>query len=253
MADENDSLDPSKLELSLGDFAHSSVKGAIGTIPVVGSFLSEVFSLSKDSPFEKRKKEFILALANKIEILSKQSRIDVNSLKNNSEFHDIIIQTYEIAIKNSQKEKLQLLQNVVVNSALGIKIPQDEKLLFLDRLDRITPSHYRVLQVWYNPKPSISQIITDRYNLGKSNKTVYTVSWPEMLNDLFQYDEEFYKAIIRDLNTWNLIHNTSSRHTIDEFPEVLIDRMMQNTKVWHNDFGKRFMDFVASPVFNHDF
>lgn len=244
---EKDPLDRSNLDLSLGDFAHRSIKGALASFPIGGSFLSEVFGLAKDSPLEKRTKKFMLALAEKLELLAKESKIDVEELKNNDEFLDIIIQTYEIAIKNSQKEKLELLQNGVLNTALKINIEQDEKLNFLEILARITPSHYRVLKILYEPEEILSNIVNEKYQLGLENIKVYEVRLPDVLNEYIKYDKIFYDVIISDLKSWYLFNFDHSMHHLDETPEIIINRMLSNTRHWQTEFGKRFLRFIESP------
>ncbi|MDH3766651.1 MAG: hypothetical protein OER82_12700 [Nitrosopumilus sp.] len=244
---EKDPLDPSNLELSVGDFAHKSIKGGLGAFPIVGSFLAEIFGLAKDSPYEKRKKIFMLALAKKLELLAKESKIDIEELKNNDEFLDIIIQTYEIAIKNSQKAKLDLLQNCVIHTALGIKITTDEKLLFLELLSKITPSHYLVLKKLYEPEEMISNIVNEKHQLGLKNKKIYEVRLPAVLNEYIKYDKSIYDVIISDLKSWYLFNVSHSIHNVDETPEIIIERMLSNMRQWQTEFGKRFLSFVESP------
>jgi hypothetical protein len=245
---DRDVLDPSNLEPSLGDFGYHSIKGGLGAFPIVGSFLVEVFGLSRDSPYEKRKKKFMIALATKLEQLARESKVDVVSLKNDDGFLDIVIQTYEIAIKNSQKEKLELLQNVVLNSALKIEIEHDEKLIFLEILAKITPSHYKILKIFYDPEMILSKIVNQRYKIGMDPKLDYDLRLPEIFNDYMKYDRSFYRTIIQDLKTWNLFNSSYSNCSGMTSPEKIIRQMMANIKQWQTDFGKRFLYFVKDPT-----
>jgi hypothetical protein len=54
-------------------------------------------------------------------------------------------------LRNHQKEKLEALQNAVVNSALGIDIEENLQLLFLNMVDDLTPLHLKVLKYFENP------------------------------------------------------------------------------------------------------
>ena len=244
--DEKEPLDHSNLDLSKGDYAHSLIKGGLGVIPFVGSVLGEIFGLAKESPLEKRKKEYFLAVNDRLETLVENSKIDISKLKKNEEFIDILIQSYEIALKNSQQEKLKLLQNAVVNTALEIDITQDEKLIFLEVLSRITLSHYKVLKMWYDPEDILKTRISEKYQEGLSETT--QVRLPDILNEHLRYDEGFYQTILSDLNSWNLINSTYSTHHLDEAQEIIIERMCSNIRNWQTSSGERFLQFVESAI-----
>ncbi len=67
-------------------------------------------------------------------------------------------------------------------------------------------------------------------------------------NEYLEYDKDLFQAVNRDLNTWNLMNSTYSTHGLDEKPEIICERMLSNVRQWQTDFGRRFLQFVDSPI-----
>jgi hypothetical protein len=83
-------------------------------------------------------------LATGLERLEKQS-VDIEALSNNEKFITIVTQAMVISLRNHQKEKLDALQNVILNAATSDDSDIDLELMFLNYIDMFTPSHLEVL------------------------------------------------------------------------------------------------------------
>ncbi|UTJ46040.1 hypothetical protein NLZ15_14395 [Atlantibacter subterranea] len=69
-------------ETGIGDHLHTTIKVALGAVPLVGAALAEVFSALIESPFQKRKHEWMKRVVKVIEDLQK-SVIQADTLKEN--------------------------------------------------------------------------------------------------------------------------------------------------------------------------
>jgi len=54
-------------------------------------------------------------------------------------------------MRTSSKEKLEALRNAVVNSAIKAEPDQDGRTIFVQLVDRFTPSHLRILTAFQDP------------------------------------------------------------------------------------------------------
>jgi len=133
------------LKPSEGDRIHSGIETGLSVVPGFGGVLAKLFSLGVESPLEKRKREFLISLAIKLDNLEKKGRLNVSDFENNEEFNDLIIHGLEIAMKNSRKEKIQALQNILINSALKMEDDIDLRYVFLRTIDELTPIHIKIL------------------------------------------------------------------------------------------------------------
>lgn len=122
----------------------STVKGAVGAVPVVGSFLSSYMELSEKLIASKRLNEW----QNMVE--EKLSQIDSNiSEIANSDFFYSCVQTATIgALKAYQNEKCKLFANALYNSYTISNIMDEKKLIFLSLLDKYTLLTIKVLKCY---------------------------------------------------------------------------------------------------------
>lgn len=183
-----------------GDIAHSLTKGVLGAIPIVGSLATEIFSLIITPPLERRKGEWMNEIAAKLKELSDNKKIDIESLKDNEQFIDIVLQATTYALKTSEKEKIIAFQNAIINTAIGVSPDKTISQIFLNQLDNFTVWHIRILKFidsprnWYsnaNRTPpslmagSISGIIQDAYPVLKDKNDLLEIIWNDLKNTGF--------------------------------------------------------------------
>jgi hypothetical protein len=140
-------------EATKGDVAHAVTKGAISTVPVLGGLAAEIFGEIVRPPLQKRTVHWLNGLAGRIKKLEEGGNFRIESLADNELFVSVVAQAVAIAGRNHQLEKLDALQNAVVNTASGISIDENQQLLFLSLVDYLTALHLKIL-VYFNDPPA---------------------------------------------------------------------------------------------------
>lgn len=69
------------------------------------------------------------------ELEKKVNGFRIESLKENQVFLTTVMHATTAALRNHQKEKLEALQNAVLNSAMNIDVDENLQLLFWDLVD----------------------------------------------------------------------------------------------------------------------
>jgi len=135
-----------------GDILHSVAKGAIGAIPVVGSLATEIFSLVVTPPLEKRRAIWMNDIASRLQELENNGYINLNDLKDNDQFIDVVLQASTLALKTSEDEKLEAFKRAVLNTALNETPSITLSQIFLSQLDRFTALHIQILALMNDPE-----------------------------------------------------------------------------------------------------
>jgi hypothetical protein len=179
---------------SAGDVVHSTVKGALGAVPYVGPLAAELFQLVIAPPLEKRRSEWMEDIAKRLKELEKEKRISYEELESNDQFVDAILKTTQIALRNSQKEKLEALKNALVNVALGKYTDQDTMHTFLNFIDTFSVWHIRILKLYDDPTKwfeesrrafptyigGLETIMEEAYPDLRGKRTFYDIVWREL-------------------------------------------------------------------------
>jgi len=246
---ENES-DPRKiLKKTKGDLAHSITKAGLSGIPVIGGPLAEIFSFGVETPLEKRRNNFLIGLDERMKNFEKQKLLSFESLKNNDNFIDIVIHAVQIALRNSSREKINALQNAVINSALKINIDTDSKFMYLNFINELTEIQIKIIKILYEPRSYIEKL----FEINKNNiPQGYT--YVDVLKDLrkiLDVDKVLYDVSIKRLETDGLI-DLSDREPgmpIGSYDEHSIwlgkDELERRTKNLVTDFGQIFVKFIS--------
>ena len=135
-----------------GDVAHSVGKGLLGAVPVIGSLASEIFGLIVTPPLEKRRADWMYEIAKKLKELENNQKIDFKELAENEQFIDVVLQATTLALKTSEKKKIDCFKNAILNTAVG-KLPDKTKSqIFLNQLDRFIVWHIIILDFINSPR-----------------------------------------------------------------------------------------------------
>jgi tRNA threonylcarbamoyladenosine modification (KEOPS) complex Cgi121 subunit len=184
---EEDSSMPTKV--GKGDVVHALAKGVISEVPLIGAPAAELFSLVVTPPLERRRAEWLNAIYGRLKQLESEVQgFEIQALKDNPLFITTVMHATIAALRNHQKEKLDALQNVVVNSARGVDIEENLQLLFLNMVDELTPLHLRVLKYLDNSRQWLEEhgIKFSMYIGGASSGL--EVALPELVGKRDVYD-----------------------------------------------------------------
>lgn len=220
------------------DTVYKLTKSGIASVPILGTVASELFTICVTPPLETRRINWMNSLAKRLkEIESKIDEVDIESLKDNPEFITTIMHASKIGIRNHQKEKLEALQNVVLNTALNVEITESYRTIFIQLIDQITPLHIRVLYYFSNPKKWFMQ--RDK-SLGKTISGSYLTPFKIAFRD-YEVNSSVYEFIINDLHSKGTImmNRTNLGSTSAHKIEML--------KPLTTPFGNSFINYISEP------
>lgn len=122
------------------DYFRDIAKIPVALIPTGSSVLDLVFT----SPISKRKDAWAKELGEKVQWLLDKG-LSIEDLENNEKFIDVVFQATQIAIKTSNREKINALKNAVVNTVLNESFDASITQIFLNLIDELTPLHFNIL------------------------------------------------------------------------------------------------------------
>lgn len=134
------------------DIAYGVAKAVLGSIPVVGATSSELLQLLVTPPLEKRRNEWMIKVGEKLKQLEQKEELDLIKLANNDVLIDVVMQTTQLALRTSEKEKIEYFKNVILNSAVEENPNITEVQIFLNFISTFTVWHIKILKLFDNPE-----------------------------------------------------------------------------------------------------
>jgi len=195
----------------------------------------ELISLVIVPPLEKRRAEWMNAIAERLRELEKKvDGFKVENLRENQLFITTVTHATFAALRNHQKEKLDALQNAVINSALGVDIEENLQLHFLDMIDSLTPLHLRILAYFDDPNKWIdNRGIKLNIMMGGASSAL-EAALPEL-----QGKRSIYDSIVQDLFNRGLLNfDKNGLHTMMTQSGILASRT--------TELGKTFLSYIAA-------
>ncbi len=218
------------------DAGHAIAKGVLSTIPIAGGPASELFNYLITPSLEKRRDEWLISLERKMLELEKSvNEITLERLSKNEKFISIVLQASQIALRNHQKEKLNSLQNAILNSAIPSSLEEDLQMIFLSFVDTFTPSHLKILLFLNDPKKWAEEHKISFPSWASASPS----SVLEHAIGEFEGMREIYDPIIKNLYSQGLL-NTEQLHSTMTLPGALSSRL--------TELGKSFVGFISSPI-----
>lgn len=224
-----------ELKTTKGDLIHTAVKSTISSVPILGSYLSEAFSLLVTQPAEKRKENILIMINERMQQLEDKS-FDLESLATNELFLSTILQATQIAMRTHQQDKQVALLNAISNVAIEQSLDDSQVQMFLSFIDNFNEWHLRVLLFFNDPKGSlISKGLSHDFYMGGASDALYRY-YPELENR-----KDFTKQIMNDLHQRGLLSTDAGvLNTMMTGSGVVASRTSQT--------GKDFLRFISAPV-----
>lgn len=141
-----------------GDHVHAVARSGLGAIPFGGTAAIEIFNKIITPPIESRRDEWRQLVGERLQKLDAEGKIDLEELAADEEFATIILQATQTAIRNHQQQKLIALSNAVVNSAMGINIKEDVRLILIRYVDELVPSHLTLLRLFSDNESKLANV-----------------------------------------------------------------------------------------------
>ena len=215
---------------STGDHIHRVARAGLSLIPYVGGPAVELFNWLVAPPLGRRRDEWLNGLAERLDNLGQEDRINFSDLKDNDEFISTVMQASSVAIRNHQQEKIDALRNAVLNTAIG-QAPEDSiREMFVAFVDNLTVLHLRTLKAFYdndNGKTGRKRIETTVSHIAEhAVRLVPDLSGQDELSVLLVDD-----LCRRGLLFWN------------RGGGVMIDAPRKQV----TDLGRQFLSFISEP------
>lgn len=238
MSNEKEENEESPLQLTEGDHIRTGIRAILSAIPFAGGPLEILFSRYSPSPIDRRRDKFLMSINSGLkELQEKLKSFDLESLAKNATFITALLQAWQIAIRNHQKEKLDALRNAVLNTALISKPDDDEILVFLNYIDSLTPWHLRLLKFFDDPKRWGEQNKISYPNwIGGGSSAVLEHTFPELVDR-----RDFYHLVVNDLYNRGLMGSDARVLNV----QMSSDGMFASRTT---DRGKQFLKFITSPI-----
>jgi len=154
MTDSKDLTPPTK---SIRDTVHSLAKGGISFIPG-GGLVAEIFNLFVVPSYQKRFERWMNTVAAKLDELRRLDLVKWEDLEGDERFVTVLIQCTQAAMRQHQKEKLDLLLNAVSNSAQKSRVEEDMESIFIRHIDELTVEHFVLLTFLFEREKDLSEI-----------------------------------------------------------------------------------------------
>jgi hypothetical protein len=215
-------------EQSVKDWLYGTGKGLIGSVPLAGNLCAELFTLMLTPPIQKRQAQWQRRVAEVLVELQTTRGVDLDKLRDDPAFADVLVQATRIALTTAQDDKLKALRNAVYNAA-ACPGPDDFRGLFLGWVDRFTEWHLRIIAVAAEPAKYLS----------------HGSPWPESLLLLLeQVLPPLADAGLRD-QLWSDLH-ASGLVRLDSLYGPGVGNDFHNSKL--TDLGEKFLAFIESPM-----
>ena len=142
-------------EAGSGDVLHVAMTAALSAVPFVG--LGELFKFIVAPSLDKRREQWMKLMAEAVQELQNRKGFDLAALRDNEEFITLLIHATQSALKTHLDLKRHMIKRALINSVL-IESAFDEKELYLNLLDRLTPSHVDILLLIEREKQSTATV-----------------------------------------------------------------------------------------------
>ncbi|GAA2662242.1 hypothetical protein [Paractinoplanes durhamensis] len=204
----------------------------ISFVPVVGSALQVALNELAGRRLADRRTAWLNDLAEKVHSLEDQIG-DFEKLTSEDAFMDALTTAAQIADRTSRVEKLRVLRNAVVNSVMPGAPDLDAQQLFLDLIDRFTPTHVRMLRLIADPPGWFDRNGMARPNISRGSRAhVIEAGMPDLAGR-----QDLIMRYAAALTTAGVIDQS-------------VTTMMTSGGVWGSGatpLGVDFLEFIAEP------
>jgi hypothetical protein len=215
------------------DVLNKGIRAAVGALPVLGSGLTEFLGFVVGGPAQERRDDFMKAtLERLLELESQFDQLDREALRNNEQFHASFLQATRLSTQTADEEKRRLLQNAIINSAI-LNIDETLRQILMQFLERITPAHAAVLNLFDNPAAAPAAERVANVSMGGLHLIV-EAAVPDLKGN-----RPIADRIVADLENMGLVSGASLNVTMTG-SGLLAQRS--------TPLGRSFLQFISDPA-----
>jgi hypothetical protein len=224
--------------LDIWDYLYKANKAALSTIPPLGAFYELVIA----PPFQKRTLEFMKSIAEKcMELENKLDDFRPVNLVKNELFQSTFNYAARIAAQTHQNEKLDALQNAILNSVIIKNIDEAYKLIFFSYIETMTSLHITVIKFMDDWEKKNYESVEGTVGQADPFFSKYSKEFP------INYD--LFEQVCNDLEIKNLLKSitTPPNEGNKTWPRNVLDSF--DIKIWNlTPEGKNFLYFITDPI-----
>jgi hypothetical protein len=213
-----------------------AAEAALGTVPLAGNALAVTFVTALNWRLEQRREQWFTQLAEAVEELREQvDDLDFETLPDDDRFVDAVVAATRTVEHTHQEDKISALRNAVLNSGAPDAPDADTQAIFLNLIDRFTPSHLRLLALWDDPPAWFAShgLAPPQAGMAANRTQTVEAGLPEV-----QGRKDFYGLIASELGSARMLTASLSGMVS---PTSLMDRLT-------TDFGRQFVRFISPRV-----
>jgi len=218
------------------EIVERAVEASLGSVPLIGNALAVTFVTAVTWRLQERREKWFTELAEAVEQLRGQmDGLSLESLTDNDLFTDAVVTATRTLEHTHQAEKIEALRNAVLNSVSPEAPDADTQAIFLNLVDRFTPSHLRMATLWDDPPAWFAShgIPQPQAAFATSRTVTVEAGLPEM-----QRRKDFYLLVASELSGAGML--TAGLVGMVQ-PPSLMSRLT-------TDFGRQFVRFINSPL-----
>lgn len=216
------------------DFLNKALKAGIGSLPVVGAALTEFFNFVVADPAQERRDDFLRETLERLLALQQShDQLSAEALRDNEAFQATMLQAARLATSTASSEKRVLLQNAVLNSAIGT-IEENIRQIFLEMIESMTPMHIKLLKFLDDPKASSKAVESAKSMMMGSMDHIITAALPDVTQD-----PELFRRLVGDLYRFALT-NRESFAGMQSGGNSMLNRTT-------TQIGRGFLNFIEKP------
>lgn len=218
---------------SIAGFAADTViPGSSVLFGVTGNIVSQAIG----GYVGKTQAQILIQIIEDLDKLKSQVKdFDLSSLQENKAFVTTILRILPLALRNTEKEKMDALRSIVLNTALGNTLDEDLRLMFLNNVDSLTSSHLKILIYFRDPQGWFQLRKKDIPDMSGGAGAGLELAYPEFVGK-----KTLYTMIVEELITKGLMQKG-----------VYMSASMSSSGVYSKrttDFGDDFISFITSPI-----
>lgn len=135
------------------EITHKVIEMAVNLVPMAGSTIAVALMAGLNHKVNQRRERWLTELAEAVEeIRQRFAEFEPDALVENEAFVDAVMTATQTAFRTSQQDKLEALRNAVLNSARPGAPEPDIQQLYLELIDRLTPTHLLLLGLLDDPR-----------------------------------------------------------------------------------------------------
>lgn len=214
-----------------GEHILNILKAGLATAPLCGGIAS---LMSDYIPSSKMRR---------LEAFAEQLATDLNKLKGrvnqskilSDEFAFIFEKCFRGVAENYQVEKLESFRGILLNTAIGTSLSEDEKEYFLNLVTNLSVLHIRILKFMSKPLLYLSDHGISQNSIQGGFSNFFPIAIPNV-------DIEVIKSAFGDLHQYGFINTDKSIFSTMTSAQGL--QLLGNRVT---EVGKRLVDFCTQP------